>query len=686
MHNNSRYGLSFILLFTLVLLSYSNTFDSSWHLDDYHSIVNNRFLHIDKADLKALTDVIKSGNVNITRPFSNLTFALNWYFGQDDVSGYHILNTGIHIVAAFLLFITVLSLFKTPNLKGRLSAESGYFIALLSAALWGVNPIQTQAVTYIVQRMTSMAAMFYIAGIFLYINARLSGSAYKKFILYFFVFLTYMLAVGTKENTITLPLSMVLIEILFFRDSGSAEIRKKYSYIAAIIAVIIIIAGIYLFMGGGSFNIFRGYESRYFTPGERLLTEARIIIYYLSLLFYPAPTRLSIEHDIDLSTSLFHPWTTIPSIFIIIVLIGLGIRLAGKRPLLSFAILFFFLNHVIESSIIGLELIFEHRNYLPSFFLFVPVSMGLKDLMDRYHDRKGMFIVISSFVILLITGFGSGTYIRNIQWATEVTLSADAAKKAPHSARSLNNFTKAYYEGTGQYGMAIEMYRRALYLKTHNRYYKAFILGNIGGIYYHLGIYGRAGKFWEKAVQLYPGYDYARYRLALVSVKKNDWEKGLSYLAGIGHDNQAHKDVHNLKGIILLNSGSHKEAISSFRKNLRDKSDEIRSRINIGAAYCLMGEYGKAGIFLTDAHKRKPVDVMALLWLVETGLRSKNNNAVKKHTELLCRSLNLNELVMIAAKLSEENFSEDGILTPSLQKNIARALSENVKGKFSGIK
>jgi len=531
-----------------------------------------------------------------------------------------------------------------------------------------------------------MAAMFYIIGIFLYIKARLSDSAYKKTILYFCIFLSYMLALGTKENTAILPLSLVLVEIIFFQDLGRSEIRRKYFYIAAALAVIITLTGLFLFIGTDTFNIFHGYENRYFTPGERLLTEARIIVYYISLIFYPAPTRLSIEHDIDVSTSFFYPWTTMPSIIIIVLLIGLGFWQVRKRPLLSFAILFFFLNHVIESSVIGLELIFEHRNYLPSFFLFVPVSVGLKYLMDRYLGRKSMFIVISSFVVLLVIGFGSGTYIRNIQWASEISLSLDAVKKAPQSARSANNFAKAYYEATEQYNIAIELYHKALYLKTHNRNYKAFILGNIAGVYYHLEDYRRAEKFWEKAVQMYPGYDFAKYRLALVSVKKNDWAGGLHYLNKIDSNNQDNKDVHNLKGVTLFNQGKHKEAFYSFKKCIVNNSDEIKSRINIGAAFCLMGEYGKAGLFLTEAQKRRPDDVMTLLWLIETGLRSKDNNAVKRYTERLCRSINLNELVLLSEKLSGGKFSEDGMLTPLLQQNMASVLSESVKVNLSGTK
>ena len=118
----------------------------------------------------------------------------------------------------------------------------------------------------------------------------------------------------------------------------------------------------------------------------------------MSQIFYPAPTRLSIEHDIAVSTSLIDPWTTLASVAVICALICLAVLQLRKRPLLSFAILFFFINHLIESSIIGLELIFEHRNYLASMFLFFPVAAGLKNLLDRYSERSRPMVSLSGWL------------------------------------------------------------------------------------------------------------------------------------------------------------------------------------------------------------------------------------------------------------------------------------------------
>ena len=107
------------------------------------------------------------------RPIPCLTFAINWYFGKDRVFGYHVVNTLVHILTAYLLFLTILNLLKSPNLRNHYQGKE-HFVAFLTAVLWAINPVQVQAVTYIVQRMASMAAMFYILSIYFYVKTRQS--------------------------------------------------------------------------------------------------------------------------------------------------------------------------------------------------------------------------------------------------------------------------------------------------------------------------------------------------------------------------------------------------------------------------------------------------------------------------------------------------------------------------------
>jgi hypothetical protein len=197
-----------VLLFLLILIIYSNTFDAAWHLDDYQNITHNpHFNKIKNLNVSTLWASLHSPiNQRISRPVAMLSFALNWYIGSNQVVGYHFVNLLIHLLTAFFLYLTIVSLFKTSNLKDRYRESAG-FIALLAAVLWAIHPIQTQAVTYIVQRMASMAAMFYIFSLYCYLRARLEPlKKYRRIFLLCCGF-SFLLGIGSKENAATLPIA-----------------------------------------------------------------------------------------------------------------------------------------------------------------------------------------------------------------------------------------------------------------------------------------------------------------------------------------------------------------------------------------------------------------------------------------------------------------------------------------------
>ena len=188
-----------------------------------------------------------------------------------------------------------------------------------------------------------------------------------------------------------LPLVLFLTETVFFQNLEFPKTRKTIAIAAASIGILggVILACI--LVDANELSILKDYQYRSFSLWQRLLTEPRIIVLYLSQLFYPMPFRLSIEHDIVISKTFFDPWTNLPAILSLGVLIGTGFLQIKKRPILAFGLLFFFINHLIESSFLPLELVFEHRNYLPSMFLFFPVAAGLFWLMD-YFNEKNRFI------------------------------------------------------------------------------------------------------------------------------------------------------------------------------------------------------------------------------------------------------------------------------------------------------
>ena len=246
-----RAPFGFALLLILVFLIYSNTFRASWHLDDYSSILYNTRLHINDFQPTSLlrTVFIHDGQgESLSRPVTHLPLAANWYFGKANVFGYHVVNVLIHFLTACFLFLTVYNILRLPNLRNIYRGKE-YFIALLASTLWAINPIQTQAVTYIVQRMASLSTMFYVLSVFFYIKGRTAHAKSRKYSLFLCCFLSFFLALGSKEIAATLPMSLFLIEICFFQDLGEPGIRKAFVW--SFFAGILLLAGIgTIFMGG----------------------------------------------------------------------------------------------------------------------------------------------------------------------------------------------------------------------------------------------------------------------------------------------------------------------------------------------------------------------------------------------------------------------------------------------------
>jgi len=436
------------------------------------------------------------------RPLAMLTFALNYYWGQDNVFGYHALNLLFHILTAWILFALIFNLYKSPVLKHN-QRETAFFISLLATVLWALNPIQTQTVIYIVQRMAVMTTMFYLSALLCYIKARLSDQDKTRFLYFSASCLCFLAALGSKENAITLPLVIIVFEFIFFQNNISSGTMKRYMLLALFAGVIIFAAAVTLFLQGDLLQIFKGYNNRFFSLSERLLTEPRIVLYYLSQIFYPIPNRLSISHDIQIYSSLLEPWTTLPAITIILLLIGLGFYLIRRQPVISLAILFYFLAHSVESTFIGLELFFEHRNYLPSAFLFWPVALGVHKALCFYKtSNRLMFSFLTATVILIMVSFGIGTYIRNITWLTEKSLWEDAMLKSPAADRPLHSLAVSHYQRKGDYRTALGLLKKALELQSQAIAEHSLIYSNIASIYARWNSYDNAVYYWDKALEV----------------------------------------------------------------------------------------------------------------------------------------------------------------------------------------
>ncbi len=630
-----------LLLISIVCIIYSNTYDCSWHFDDYRNIVGNSRLQITDLSLESIKQTFYAhhDSERLYRPLPMLSFALNWYHGQGSLFGFHVVNTLIHCLNAGLLFLTLLAVLDTPMAR-RQKTTNAYFVALLGALLWAVNPVQTQTVTYIVQRMAAMAALFYLSGLFFYLKCRMTQSIRYRIVFGILCLLSCLAGVLSKENALMLPLSIGLMEFIFFphaRQFLSARPNLRTIFVACMIAGIGI--ALVLSFDAVSHTVVHSYENRPFTLMERLLTQPRILVFYLSLIFFPLPSRLSIGHVINTSHSLIDPVTTIPSMVVIITCIGFAIFNLKRKPFVAFGLLFFFLNHVIESSVLGLELVYEHRNYLPTLFLFLPVAhFGCQLIASSLEKQRLLHVAWISLFILVICALGLATHARNVVWKTEKSLWQNVLDNYPDSTRALHNLADQHYAKIGDYTTALKLYAHALSLDWRDNstiFRKGITLNNVAAIYYGFGMDEKALQFWNSALQVMPTNIKAIQGKAQVLTSLGRFDQALQTLDTVPDDSK-NADIYNLQALLLATRGDYSTALGSCRKAMRLMPFNSDSLLCLASIFTRMQLYDKSEFFLKLEYLKNTNTIKVLLMSLENAiLRNDTQTADKIASALL---------------------------------------------------
>jgi hypothetical protein len=377
-----------VLIVAVGLVAYSNTFQVSFRFDDYPNILSHPDVQINVLSWQRFEQLFRNTYEVTIRVFSYLTFALNYYFGGVDVFGYHLVNLIIHIASGVFLYWLLILTFNLPHLKEKYGPIS-YKTALFASLIFISHPIQTQAVTYIVQRMASMAGMFYLLSMVLYVKGRLSTGRFR-YLFFGGVVLSYLIGIFSKENVAILPVFVALYEFTFFQNLDLSPRGKKRVF--RILGVLLVVGILGIIVWGNRYikDIVEGYGIRTFTMSERILTQFRVVLYYLTLLVYPHPSRLNLDYDFPISKTILDPPTTLVSILIIAGLIGYSMWGAKKRPMVSFWILWYFGNLVIESSFLPLEMVYEHRLYLPSVGPFVLFSLLIVRGLEKLKNKSSL--------------------------------------------------------------------------------------------------------------------------------------------------------------------------------------------------------------------------------------------------------------------------------------------------------
>ncbi len=420
---------------------YSAGLSGGWLFDDYPNIVNNTDIHIHHLDIASIASAaLSSPSSEFRRPLASVTFALNYLASGLDPFWWKVTNVAIHLLNGLLVFILarmLLPLRDGPRPDPRHRSRRIGLIAALIAGGWMLLPINLTAVLYIVQRMASMANVFVLLGLIGYVACRRHMLAaprhYWRSLLGCVASLVLGTAIGftAKETAIMLPLYAFLVEWVLFRfaaASGRHRIDKPLAGLYVLILLVPLVVGLMWQLPHVLAS--STWSTRDFTLRTRLLSEARIVCDYIRWTLVPTPDPLSFYHDNYVASSgLLTPWTTLACIVLIGVLIALALWLRRRAPLVSLGLLLFFGSLTLTSTILPLELVYEHRNYFASFGLLlavVPLLAGRLPLaLPRY--------VLLGGLMLLWTG---QTAITAYAWGNPLRLAEMLAARAPGSPRA----------------------------------------------------------------------------------------------------------------------------------------------------------------------------------------------------------------------------------------------------------
>ena len=433
-------GLTLLLICLATVLVYRAGLQGPFLFDDGPNITQNSAVQIDALTWNKLAAAAFSyGGESFKRAISMSSFALNHYFTGLDPFGFKVTNLLIHLLNGLALFLLVRRILPvlTQSQAMAMPALHASWISLAVCAAWLLHPINLTSVLYVVQRMTSLAAFFCLWSMVLYVAGRIKmneGMPLRggSLILAGLIGGT-LLAVQAKENGVLLPLFLWIIEWTIFRFKTRTPGTRHFLYLLYALCVGLPVLVASIFIATQWDWITNSYASRTFTLEERILTEPRVIWFYIKLILLPTPGEFSIFHDdITLSAGVLRPWTTLPALGGIVALVAAAVWIRRKAPVFSLGILLYFAGHSIESSLIGLEIVHEHRNYLPGVGILLILFYYLIILFRRI-GRVTAGYAISALVIGLFT---LSTIIRADNWSNLVDLAHFNAYFHPDSSRT----------------------------------------------------------------------------------------------------------------------------------------------------------------------------------------------------------------------------------------------------------
>jgi protein O-mannosyl-transferase len=505
-----------LVLAAAVVTCYANSLGVPFHLDDEVHIALN----------PGLGSWAPSQIDPPSRRVAYLSFKLDYRLHGLEPAGFHVTNAAIHVLAAFAVYALARLLLARAR-RGAGAPEVASRAALAGALLWAVHPIQTQAVTYVVQRITSLASLFYVAALALYAAAR-SETGARRAVAYGAALASGVLGMLTKEIAFTLPFSIALLEAAFFEGPP----LRRAAWLAPVLALLPIVPWLRLAPAAAAAGGVAGAAetvTRIQTDVSRLdylATQTRVVVTYLRLLVLPVGQNL--DWDFPVEHGFGSPGVILSTAFLL-GLLGAGTWLLarGRAPgarVAGYGIVLFFVALSVESSVIPImDVIFEHRVYLPSVGAALAVAGLAAEVMARRPAAAPWTLGALAAAALAL---GVATVARNRVWRDPLTLWRDVAEKSPNKARphfAIGNFLRD--------------------------------AGDLAG----------AEREWLRAAELDPTDSAARNQLGSLAIARGDFAAAEAHLRRALEAPGILPDVYYNLALVLEATGRRAEALAMYR-------------------------------------------------------------------------------------------------------------------------
>ncbi len=554
-------------------MAYSNSFSVPFQLDDLTAILDNPFI-------RTLRRPDYLFSYDPSRFLTHLSFAVNYHFGKWNVAGFHSVNLLLHCLNAFLVYLLLQSITGVMKQTKNISSDLQRIVPLFTALIFLTHPLQTGAVTYIVQRAVPLAVFFYCASLLLYLRLR------QKFAWNVYAGFLFCLAAGTMTKPIfwTMPLAAALMEIYFLRNVLKQKVLLVWTPCLAVLVIVPVFLTLFVtnFLAEpfGPSKFF--YATRVSLEIPRLTylcTQFEVLILYLRLLVLPVEQNIS--YAFELSKGLLDPAAWF-SFLGLLALLGFGILSYRRTPLISFAAVWFFILMIPESSVFPLpDLVFEHRMYLAVACFGMVVSTLISEKVPPVRARVYLSVIVVSFAVL--------TYSRNILWNDPVALMEDSIAKSPGKARHRNNLGILFDRGQMPH-LAIREFEKASVLDPE--FLPAY--NNLGRIYAKQKKFELARKYFRQALEKQPNYFDANLNLAELYYRHGDLESAFAQFRRASDLRPQAFYPYLRLGDIYRHLKKFDEAGQAYQQAVRYNRGSLEARFALGNLYLDTGDFPQA--------------------------------------------------------------------------------------------